>query len=114
PWAASPPRARIGTPRMMSWFHTPVTTTASPTGRPLNPHDLSIANDEAIPTAAPPGATVDMAVEARVTLVACRYDSPGSAAIHGGPYVAVFRTTDRISATIHCHSMSLATSHTSP
>jgi hypothetical protein len=62
-----------------------VTTTARPTGRPLKPHALSIANDEAMPIAAPPGATVDRAVEASVSRVECQYDSPGSAAIHGGP-----------------------------
>jgi len=56
---------------MTSWFHVPVTTTASPTGRPLNPHALSIATDDAIPTAAPPGATIDMAVDARDIRVAC-------------------------------------------
>ena len=85
PSAATPASAMIGMPRMTSWFQTPVTTTASPTGRPLKPHALSIANEVAIPTAAPPGATVDMAVEASVTRVACRYRRPGNAAIHGGP-----------------------------
>jgi hypothetical protein len=33
---------------------------------------LSIADDVAIPTAAPPGATIESAVEASVTRVACR------------------------------------------
>ena len=75
----------IGKPRITNWFQTLVTTTASPTGRPLKPHARSIANDVAIPTAAPPGATDDSAVEASVTRVAWRYESPGSAATSGGP-----------------------------
>jgi hypothetical protein len=75
----------IGSPRIRSWFQTLVTTTASPTGRPLKPQALSIAKELAMPTAAPPGATVDSAVDASVTRVACQYDSPGSAATHGGP-----------------------------
>ena len=83
-------------------------------GRPLNPQALSIANELAIPTAAPPGATVESAVEASVTRVARRYDSPGSAATHGGPYVAVFSTTEATSRTIHSHERLLTTAQTSP
>ena len=43
---------------MMSWFQTPVTVTASATGRPLNPQPRSIANETAMPGAAPPGRDV--------------------------------------------------------
>ena len=71
----------IGKPRITNWFQTPVTTTASPTGRPLKPQARSIANDVAMPTAAPPGATIESADDARVTRAACRYRRPGSAAI---------------------------------
>jgi hypothetical protein len=54
-------------PRITSWFQMLVTATASPTGRPSNPHTLSIPNEVAIPVGAPPGATIETAVDARVT-----------------------------------------------
>ena len=54
-------------------------------GGPSKPHARSIANDVAIPTAAPPGATDDSAVDASVTRVARKYEMPGSAATRGGP-----------------------------
>ena len=41
---------------MASWFHTPVTATASPTAALTYPHARSIAKESAIPTATPPGA----------------------------------------------------------
>ena len=68
----------------MSWFQTLITATARPTGRPRKPQARSIVNDVATPTAAPPGATIDNAVDASVTRVARRYESPGSEATHGG------------------------------
>ena len=70
-------RARIGKPRITNWFQTLCTTTASPTGGPRSPtreHRERVA----IPTAAPPGATDDSAVDASVTRVARRYESPGA------------------------------------
>ena len=67
PSAARPATARIGKPRITNWFQTLVTTTASPTGRPLKPHARSIAIVVAMPTAAPPGAIEDSAVDASVT-----------------------------------------------
>ena len=70
PSATSPATATTGMPRMISWFQTLVTATARPTGRPEKPHALSIANEVATPAAAPPGATIESAVEASVTLVA--------------------------------------------
>ena len=75
----------IGKPRITNWFQTLCTTTASPTGRPLKPHARNIANDVAIPTAAPPGATDESALDASVTREARRYESPGSAAIERRP-----------------------------
>ena len=69
---------------MMSWFQTPVTVTASATGRPLNPQPRNIAKETAMPGAAPPGATYVEAVDACVTTNAWRKRRPGSAACHGG------------------------------
>ena len=92
----------------------PVTATASPTGRPSNPHALSIENEVAIPGAAPPGATIVTAVEASVTRVEWTNERPGSAAIHGGPFVRALRGAAATSATIHCHERSLTTSQTWP
>ena len=77
--------ARIGKPRITNWFQTLCTATASPARRPSKPHARSIANVVAIPTAAPPGATDDSAVDASVTRVARKYEMPGSAATRGGP-----------------------------
>ena len=41
-----------------------------------------------MPTASPPGSTLAAAVEAWESTIACRKESPGSAAIQGGPNVA--------------------------
>ena len=90
------------------------TTTASPTGRPLKPHARNIANDVAIPTAAPPGATDESALEARVAREARRYESPGSAATSGGPYVTRFSSAASASTTSHRHDTVCTTSQTSP
>ena len=49
-----------------------------------------------MPAAAPPGATIVTDVEASVTRAACRYESPGSAAIHGVAVVAALRRAARI------------------
>ena len=98
---------------MMSWFQTPVTVTASATGRPLNPQPRSIANDTAMPGAAPPGATYVDAVDAWVTTNAWRKPSPGSAAIQGGAYVRTFTSDATASATNDSHVSVLTTSQTS-
>ncbi len=85
PSAASAATATIGKPRITNWFQMLCTTTARPTGRPVKPHARNIANDVAIPTAAPPGATDESALDASVTREARMYESPGSAATSGGP-----------------------------
>ena len=69
-WFHAPATAMMGKPRITNWFQTLGSTTARPTGRPLNPQARSIANEVPIPTAAPPGATEESAVDASVTRVA--------------------------------------------
>ena len=86
---------------MTSWFQMLVTATARPTGRPSNPQVFNIPNDVAIPAAAPPGVTIDTAVEPSVTRDPCMYESPGSAAMNSGAEVATFSAAARRSATIH-------------
>ncbi len=73
---------------MTSWFQTPVTVTARATGGPLKPQARSMSADTAMPGAKPPGATYVDAVDACVTTNAWRKRRPGSAACHGGAYVA--------------------------
>ena len=90
-----------------------VTVTASPTGRPSKPHDFSIPNEAAIPAAPPPGATTETAVDASVTRLEWKYDSPGSAAIHGGPNVATLISAATASPTIHAHERPFTNSQTS-
>ena len=102
-----------GKPKMMSWFQTPVTVTASATGRPLNPQPRSIAKETAMPGAAPPGATYVDAVEACVTTNAWRKPRPGSAACHGGAYVRTFTIEATASASSPSQVSVLTTPQTS-
>ena len=80
---------------------------------PLKPQTLRIPYCPAIPTAAPPGATIESAVEAWVIISAGQKRSPGSATIHGGAKVQMLSAVAATSATIHGHEMSLTTSQTS-
>src|SRR5436190_43989 len=56
--------ATAGATSMKSWFHRPVSVTASVTAAGVNPQPRSIANASPMPTAAPPGATYVDAVDA--------------------------------------------------
>src|SRR5262245_7005888 len=103
----------MGKPKMTSWFQTPVTVTASVTGRPLKPQARNIANDTAIPGAKPPGAMYVDAVDACVTTNACRNLRPGRAACQGGAYVARFTSTTASSARTCGHESALTTCQTS-
>jgi hypothetical protein len=103
PAPASRTIAITGNSTFTSWFQTVNTTSASAALARSNPHPRSIANVVASPTASPPGATFAIAVDASETVSALRSDSPGSAAIHGGPKVTTFRivTAARMPASPH-------------
>ena len=57
PVSARSASATVGNASMASWFQTPVTATARLTGAAAKPQPRSMANDSAIPTATPAGAT---------------------------------------------------------
>ncbi len=59
--------ASTGRTTFTTWFHTPVTTTATATDDRSNPHPRSIAYDAAIPTASPPGTATESAVDVCVS-----------------------------------------------
>ena len=77
PVSVSSPSPIVGKASIASWFQTPVTATASPTGEPAKPQARSIANESAIPTATPPGAMYVDAVDAWVTTNAWRKRKAG-------------------------------------
>ena len=110
---ASANTATIGYARFASWFQTLTSVTARAIGLVPNPQTLRIPNWPAMPTAAPPGATIESAVEACVIISAGQKRSPGSATIHGGANVQMLRAVAATSATIHGHEISLTTPQTS-
>ena len=77
PSAVSIASATIGKPKMISWFQTPVSVTASVTSPVVKPQPRSMSADTAIPGAKPPGAMYVEAVEAWVTTNAWRKPRPG-------------------------------------
>ncbi len=89
----------IGKASVESWFQTPVTATASPTGPLPNPQERSIEYEPAIPTAAPAGETSESAVEAWLIMNAWRKPIPGSAAIQGGANVTRLITVATVRTT---------------
>ena len=105
--------ARVGKASMESWFQMPVSATASPTAALTKPQARSIANESAIPTATPPGATYVEAVEAWVTTNAWRKRRPGSAAIHGGANVTRLRIVAPARSAMSFHDSPLTTPQTS-
>ena len=56
-----------------------------------------------MPIAAPPGATIESAVDACVIASACRKRRPGSVTIHGGANVARLSAVAPTSTATHCH-----------
>src|SRR5262249_21257057 len=76
-----------GKVRFRNWFQRPVSVIARATLFDEKPQARRMPYDPATPAATPPGMTIERAVEACVTMNACRYASPGSATIHGGAYV---------------------------
>ena len=62
--------------------------------RRSKPQTRRIPYEPAIPTAAPPGATIESAVDAWVIISAGRKRSPGSATIHGGAKVTTLSAVD--------------------
>ena len=97
PSAESSTIASTGKNTFTSWFQMVKTTSASVVRARSNPHPRSIAKVIASPTASPPGATFEIAVEASDTVSELRRPSPGSAAIHGGPKVTMLRTATPVS-----------------
>ena len=88
PVTASAKTATIGYARFASWFQRPTSVTARAIGLVPKPQTRRIPYWPAIPTAAPPGATIESAVEACVIISAGQKRSPGRATIHGGAKVA--------------------------
>jgi hypothetical protein len=105
--------ATTGRARLASWFQTPAIATATPTERRSKPHERSIENEPAMPTAAPAGETIESAVEACVSTIACRKRRPGSADIHGGANVTRLSATAPASRAQSCQSSPRSTSSTS-
>ena len=93
PASASPKTATTGKNRFANWFQRLVSVTARATGAPSKPHPRRIPTWPAMPTATPPGATIDSAVEACVIVSAGTKRRPGSATCHGGANVTTFSTT---------------------
>ena len=72
PSSASRPTAVIGIATLISWFQSPVTTTAAVTACVSNRQPRSIPYDTPMPTASPPGTALDSAVEVWVSTIDCR------------------------------------------
>ena len=104
----------MGKATFTSWFQTVNTTRASVVRALSNPQPRSIAKVIASPTASPPGATFEIAVEASETVSALRNDSPGSAAIQGGPNVRTFRIATARRMTTSLRERLLTISQTAP
>ena len=113
PFAFSRKSATTGKTRFASWFQTPVSVIARVTARVGYPQPRSIPHDPAIPTAAPPGATMESAVEACVISRAFRNPRPGSVIIHGGANVARLSTVAPTRTATHSHVSVVTTSQTS-
>ena len=77
PFTLSRKSATTGKTRLASWFQTPVSVIARVTSAERKPQARSIPQEPAIPTAAPPGAMIESAVDACVTTNACRKRRPG-------------------------------------
>src|SRR5262245_43285753 len=100
PVTASPKTAMIGYARFASWFQTLTRVTARAIGLLPNPQTLRIPTWPAMPIAAPPGATIESAVEAWVIISAGQKRRPGSATIQGGANVQRLSAVAAIRATI--------------
>ena len=103
----------IGYERFAAWFQRLTTVTARAISRPEKPQRRSTPYEPAIPTAAPPGTTIESAVEACVRAKAERKSRPGSATIHGGAKVRRLRIVAATSASTHGHDRPRTTAHTS-
>ena len=75
-------------------FQTVVAAVPTVTCSTVKPQRRSIEYEIAMPTASPPGSTLEAAVEACDSTRACRNERPGSAAIQGGANVARLRIAD--------------------
>ena len=98
---------------MASWFQTPVSVIARVTSAVRKPQARSIPQEPAIPTAAPPGAMIESAVDACVIANAWRKRRPGSVTIHGGAKVTRLSTVAPISTSTHSQVSVLTTPQTS-
>ena len=114
PVSVSSASAIAGKPRIASWFQIPVSVTASATSSAWKPQASSIAAETPTPTTGPPGARYVPAVEACVTVSACRKRRPGSAAIQGGANVTMFSRTVASKIPIHAHESIFTWSQTAP
>ena len=103
----------IGNERFRNWFHRLVSVTAREKSRAGKCQLRNIPYAPAAPAAAPPGTTIDSAVDACVNSIARRNESPGRQTCHGGANVTRFRSVAPRSAAIHGHDSSLTTAQTS-
>ena len=76
------------------WFQSVTNTSPAVIVGPRNFQPESIFTWVAIPTASPSGNTVVKSVVVWVINIARLYESPGTAAIQGGPEVATLAITD--------------------
>jgi hypothetical protein len=114
PVIASRKTATIGKVRFRNWFQRPVSVIARATLFDEKPQLRRMPYDPATPAAIPPGMTIERAVEAWVTVNACRKVSPGRATIHGGANVTRLTAVAPSRARIRGHERRRTTSQTSP
>ena len=99
PPVASNPTATTANTTLAKALKTAVAAVATATCSARNPQRRNIEYERAMPTASPPGTTLDAAVDACDITSAWTNERPGSAAIQGGAKVRRLRTAAATSAT---------------
>ena len=115
----SPPIARAPTPAtakmtLAKAFQTVVAAVPTATCSTPKPQRRNIEYERPMPTASPPGSTLEAAVEAIESTSACMKDRPGNAAIQGGAKVARLSSATTTSAAMSCVLRPVMISQTSP